>query len=139
MTLVLEIIIASVGSVVGIGLLGKVVFYGGQRGFYEVVRRKQKNKLKKKLSKSIDELNYNDFLDCIYTMKNYDNKYYKNQFNKSKSFYKFSDNILENKNNFLRRFDSNYCESEDRIAKLVRYEIEASLSKMVENHFMKNL
>ena len=138
MTLVLEVIIGGIGGVLTIGILGKFGVVGCKIAIKEIVRRKKKRKLNKKLSNSIDILDYNEFLDCIYEIKNYDNKYNKYQYNKMKKHYKFNNNIMDNRNLFLRRFDTNYNESGERIANIIRHEIERSFSELQESMNDKN-
>ena len=128
--MLLTIIITTLGSVIGLGIVGKLTVIAGDAMIKQIYRRNIKGKLKKKLSKKIDDIDFNGFLDTIYEIKNYDIKYNKHQYNKLKYHYKFNEKILCDKNLFLQRFDPNYEIADDLFTRQIRYEIELSLKKL---------
>ena len=125
----MEIALITGSSILGIGFITKAGTKVCNYIIVDVIRKKEKKKLKNRLSTSIDNLEYHNFIQCIYDIKRYDTKYYPKQlYYKLKKFYKFQDSILKNENNFKRRFAENYeCDSD--IKDFVRNEIEISLSR----------
>ena len=73
-------IIVGVGSLAGLGIAGKIGASITPLGFEYLRRKKKKKQLKEKLSRSIDRINYTDFVDVIYEIKGYDTKYGKSLF-----------------------------------------------------------
>jgi len=70
---------------------------------------KSKYKIKNiKLRKTIEELNYNEFKNIIYEIKNNDIKYELTGYVKAKQEFFFSDNILSSKKIFMLKYDPNY-------------------------------
>ena len=92
--------------------------------------KKRKKKLKALLRISIENLNYTNFINVIYDIKQYDVVYNKSLFNKCKKKYFFNDVHFESLNNFNMRFDDNYLENEQYITNIIKREIELSLSRM---------
>jgi len=136
MSVVIEtLIIGGIGvaSVLGVGVIGKMGVVMGSQILYNGRRKYEKKQLKKELSLCISKLDYTNFVSCIYKIKNnYDNKYHKDLYNKMKYFYKFSDNDVERKEYFLKRFDTDYLINEELITAIVKREVELSLSMRPE-------
>lgn len=70
--------------------------------------------LKRNLKKSINDLNYEDFKNIIYEIKNMDVRYQTDYYIQSKTDFYFNDNILRNKKIFDIKYNPNYNFEEER-------------------------
>lgn len=88
----------------------------------ELKRKREKKILKAELLISIKKLNYEKFVNTIYKIKNYDNKYNKNLYIKSKNNLIFNDDTVKNIKKFINRFDLH-----NKIEDIIKIEVEKSI------------
>jgi len=122
--MVIEAIIISVVSLLGVATISKVGLVASVNLFNLGKRKYEKRKLKKLLKKSLKNYDFVDFQNIIYQIKTYDNAYNKSLFIKMKKKYFFYDKTVNNIDDFNNRFlDDN------NIINIIRNEIELSLSR----------
>lgn len=128
-----------IGSI-GIGALlvgtGKVAIIFSKKTIKVLKQKQLKKQLEIELRNNISTLNYNEFLNTIYKIKNYDEHYNKYLYVKMKKLLFFNDNHTESFNSFNRRFNSSYNDEEEHIIELIKREISLSYS---QNHSVLDL
>ena len=117
-----------VTSVITFGGLIKFSLLVSKRVVSQYKRKKKKKKLKKEIADSIDNANYHNFVNVIYEIKTYDDKYNKNLYVKCKNQYSFREIHYSTLKNFSRRFSDNYEEQQQMFEEMVKSQIELSLS-----------
>ena len=128
MSVILVGIVGLVGIV--IGSAGFKLTYEGTRISYKYIKRKQKKKnLKNILFQNMNNLNYNEFINTIYKIKQYDERYNKNLFIKIQKQFFFTEKHFENFSTFERRFDSSYYNKQAKLKEMIKNEIELSISQ----------
>ena len=123
-------VVIGVASVAGVGTLIKVSIEVSKSVIKKIRRTKEKKVLKINIKESIENLNYTNFVNVIYQIKQYDDKYNKNMYVKVKNQYLFGQVHIDNLHYFKRRFDSDYIENEKYIKELIHKELSLSLSVM---------
>ena len=131
MATLIGIAIGSAG-LVGIGGLAKVSWIGIVMTIHRIKRKIKKKTLKQNLFISMNTINYNDFINVMYKIKNYDDEYHKNLYIKVQKQFFFNEKHFEDLHSFQRRFDSSFSKKEEMLKKLVLCEIEKSLSLFKE-------
>lgn len=129
MSVVLGIGIGAI-SLMGIGGLGKITWIGIRLTLSRFKRKKSKKKLKDRLNLSMTNLNYTEFIDIIYEIKNYDDNYHKNLYVKVKKQFFFNENNFDCLKSFQRRFDSSFDIKQENLKKMIHYEVELSISQI---------
>lgn len=88
--------------------------------------------IKRKMKKAIKTLDYEEFKNIIYEVKVMDNKYEKTGYLKLKQSFFFGDNVLEEKEIFLMKYDPNYDYETviNGIGNNIKELIEMSVSRM---------
>jgi len=129
MAAILGVVIGT-ASVIGVSGLTKLTYSVGHTVLVKYKRKKEKKGLKEKLSISIDNVNFTNFVNVIYEIKHYDDKHKKDLYISVQKLYKFNENHINNMNNFKRRFDNNFTENQNYLRELIQTEISISLSLM---------
>ena len=93
-------------------------------------RKLKKKKITKNLHESISNLNFNNFINSIQEMKNYDEYYGKNLFIKNKQRFVFTDKHADSLISFKQRFDNSFSQEQEYLIKMVRDQIEISINLM---------
>ena len=121
------IIISGVSTIGAVGLsrISYVVFFTLE-GFLK--RKNKKKKLKKQLYKSIKDLDYIDFVNTIYEIKNYDDEYKRTLFIKVKKQFFFNNKQIEDVDFFMKRFNDNFIKNEE-LKKMIHEEVSLILSQ----------
>lgn len=126
-------------SVLGVGTLTKITIEVTKKVVNKIRRTKVKKVLKIRIKDSIENLNYTNFVNVIYQIKQYDDEYKKNMYSKIKNQYLFSEVHINNLNDFKRRFDNDFVGNEHYIKELIQREISLSLSIIQTQDRLDNL
>lgn len=122
-----------VGSLIGLGGLAKAIWIGTSFGIKRIKRKLKKKKLKERLFINMNCLNYTEFVNIMYEIKNYDDKYHKNLYVKVQKQYFFTEKHFDCYSSFLRRFDSSFKTKQEELVKMIHYEVEKSISQIRGN------
>lgn len=116
-------------SVIGGGVVLKGGLIISKILIHRIQRKYKKYNIQKELLKSIDDLDFNNFQEKIYLVKQYDFLYKKQLFNKLKKKYKFNDKTTTDNEYFKRRFDIDYDIKQNELKEIVKREVERSLTR----------
>ncbi len=129
MSVILGIGIGAV-SLISIGGFVKITWVGITLTLLRLKRKKSKKNLKQRLNFSMINLNYTEFIDIIYEIKNYDDKYHKKLYVKVKTQFFFNEKHFDCLKSFQRRFDSSFDIKQENLKKMIHYEVELSISQI---------
>ncbi len=121
------------GSLIGLGGLAKAIWVGTSFSIIRIKRKLKKKKLKERLFLNMNSLNYTEFVNIMYEIKNYDDEYHKNLYIKVQKQYFFTEKHFDCFGSFLRRFDSSYKTKQEELVKMIQYEVEKSISQFKGN------
>ena len=116
-------------STIGMGAVARISYTLGFTGLTIFKRKKKKKELKNKLYQSIKNIDHLDFVNTIYEIKNYDEKYDKNLFIKVQKQFFFNNTHINSKDKFLKRFDDSYTNSDEELRRKIHTEISLILSQ----------